>query len=85
LRSSSFYRLRNGERVKRMAMERVLEVSLRPQVRSAKRQESRMFPLSRSWHRFLLSTICLLFLISPAMAQEAKNVLVLYGNTAELP
>jgi hypothetical protein len=41
--------------------------------------------MSRFLRRFLLLTLCLLFLGSPAMAQEAKNVLVLYGNNAELP
>ena len=36
-----------------------------------------MFPAARSVHRFLLSTFCLLLLASPAMAQEAKNIIAL--------
>jgi len=40
----------------------------------------------RSLHRFLLlTTACLLLLGSPGMAQQSKNILVLYGNNAELP
>jgi ABC-type uncharacterized transport system substrate-binding protein len=35
--------------------------------------------------RILPIIFCLLLSGSPAMAQEVKNVLVLYGNTAELP
>lgn len=44
-----------------------------------------MFRPFGSLRRFLLLTAYLLLLGQPAMAQEAKNVLVLYGNTAELP
>jgi PAS domain S-box-containing protein len=55
-------------------------MSLRPQ-----QIQNRILPALRSLHHFLLLIACLLFLGQPAMAQEAKNVLVLYGNTAELP
>ena len=60
-----------------MTMEPGFEVSLEPGVRPLKQQENKMFPASRSLQRFLLVTVCLLFLDSPAMAQEAKSIITL--------
>jgi transcriptional regulator with AAA-type ATPase domain/PAS domain-containing protein len=68
-----------------MAMELGFEVSLRLQGRATKHQEKSIFPGLRSSRSFLLLIACLLLLGSPVMAQDSKNVLVLYGNTAELP
>jgi formate hydrogenlyase transcriptional activator len=58
-----------------MAIEIGLEVSLRSQAQPAKQQVNRIFPAFRSLHCFLLLTACLLLVGSPAMAQEAKNVI----------
>ncbi len=70
---------------KRGALELGLEVSLRPQIRPVKRSENRIFSAYRFLHPFLLLTACLLLPGQLATAQETKNVLVLYGNNAELP
>ena len=49
-----------------------------------KPKQNRILLAFRSLHCFQLITF-LLLLGPPATAQESKTVLVLYGNTAELP